>query len=180
MLIPYRPISEVCHIKQLHTDATVMVLPNVIHDLNPSAQPEDALHLPKRPLEYTRGQIRKLIKGTKPKGEGNSIRNKRWEHLASGQGAVEGEGSSSPIDNGPGPSMQTTPTLQEARVVSLKSRNVRDGVEVPQFVTRGGAQPVVPREEAAEEDGAGVGGDVMPEMRLDVRDEEAAEARNRG
>jgi hypothetical protein len=155
-----------------------MVLPNVIHELDPSAQ-SDALHLPKRPLEYTRGQIRKLIKGTKPKGQGNSIRNKRWEHLASGQGAVEGEGSSSPIEAGT--SMQTTPTLQEARVVSLKSRNVRDGVEVPQFVTRGGSGSVVPPQEAPGEDGdgTGVGGDVMPEMRLDVRDEEAAEARNR-
>jgi len=158
-----------------------MVLPAVIHDLNPSAQPQDAMHLPKRPLEYTRGQIRKLIKGSKPKGQGNNIRNKRWEHLAPGEGSSIPSGMTSPPEKEEsGVSMY--PMTPEARVVSVKHRHSRDGVEVPQFITRGG--PSRPESGQAGqlppgEGATGTMGDLVPEMRLDIRDEEASEARNR-
>jgi hypothetical protein len=188
-----RPTIEITSLPELaHLDIgalppniRIMVLPHVIHELDPTPSSTDAMHLPRKPLEFTRGQIKKLVNG--PSSTKRKIQGRRFEHLAAGE-----EGASLPSSYSPGNSSQglegpMTPTRTGAmletsgiKVVAIKHRQ-RDHVEVPQFVTAGEPSSTTERRlrEAEREEGGVEGGDVEPEMRLDLRNEEDAESRAR-
>lgn len=165
-----------------------MVLPHVIHELDPTpTSTSDSIHLPKKPLEFTKGQIKKLING--PSSKARRIQGRRFEHLA-----LTDEGASFPSSysntNTPGPSASTpTSNLNSpstpmstthghvgessgSKVVTFNKRLIKHP-EAPQFVTAGEPSPVAERRMT----GTPKEGDKIPEMRLDMKDEEDAEAR---
>ena len=182
-----RPTIEITSLPELaHLDIAalppnirIMVLPHVIHELDPTPSSSDAIHLPKKPLEFTKGQIKKLVNG--PSSTKRKIQGRRFEHLAAGE-----EGASLPSSYSPGNSSQghegpmtptrTVPVLE--KVVGFKHR-LRDHVEVPQFVVAGEPSPSTQRQPDTEREVGGIERHVEPEMRLDVRNEEDAEARAR-
>jgi hypothetical protein len=188
-----RPTIEITSLPELaHLDIgalppniRIMVLPHVIHELDPTPSSTDAMHLPRKPLEFTRGQIKKLING--PSSTKRKIQGRRFEHLAAGEEGASLPSSYSPGNSSQGPEGPMTPTRTGAmletsgiKVVAIKHRQ-RDHVDVPQFVTAGEPSPTTERRlrEAEREEGGVEGGDVEPEMRLDVRNEEDAESRAR-
>jgi hypothetical protein len=197
-----RPTIEITSLPELaHLDIAalppnirIMVLPHVIHELDPTPSSNDAIHLPKKPLEFKKGQIKKLVNG--PSSTKRKIQGRRFEHLAAGEEGASLPSSYSPSTSsqgheGPMTPTRTAPVLE--KVVGFKHR-LRDHVEVPQFVVAGEPSPSTQRQpdterevggdveggdvEGGDVEGGDVeGGDVEPEMRLDVRNEEHAETR---
>jgi hypothetical protein len=182
-----RPTIEITSLPELaHLDIAalppnirIMVLPHVIHELDPTPSSSDAIHLPKKPLEFTKGQIKKLVNG--PSSTKRKIQGRRFEHLAAGEEGASLPSSYSPStlsqgQDGPMTPTRTAPVLE--KVVGFKHR-LRDHVEVPQFVVAGEPSPSTQRQPGPEREVGGdvEGGDVEPEMRLDVRAEEDAEQR---
>jgi hypothetical protein len=172
-------LPELAHldINALPPNIRIMVLPHVIHDLDPTPSSSDAIHLPKKPLEFTKGQIKKLVNG--PSSTKRKIQGRRFEHLLAGEEGASLPSSYSPATSSQGPvegGMMSTPTRTPVveKVVAFKHRQ-RDHVEVPQFVVAGEPSPSKQRQPGP----AGDAGDVEPEMRLDVRAEEDAETRAR-
>jgi hypothetical protein len=175
-----RPTIEITSLPELaHLDIgalppniRIMVLPHVIHELDPTPSSNDAIHLPKKPLEFTKGQIKKLVNG--PSSTKRKIQGRRFEHLAAGEEGASLPSSYSPSTSSQGHEGHMTPTRTAPvleKVVGFKHR-LRDHVEVPQFVVAGEPSPSTQRQPGPERE---VGGDVEPEMRLDVRNEEDAE-----
>jgi hypothetical protein len=179
-----RPTIEITSLPELaHLDIgalppniRIMVLPHVIHELDPTPSSSDAIHLPKKPLEFTKGQIKKLVNG--PSSTKRKIQGRRFEHLLAGEEGASLPSSYSPATSSHGMEggMVSTPTRTPIveKVVAFKHRQ-RDHVEVPQFVVAGEPSPSKQRQPGP----AGDAGDVEPEMRLDVRAEEDAETRAR-
>lgn len=177
-------LPELAHldINALPPNIRIMVLPHVIHELDPTPSSYDAIHLPKKPLEFTKGQIKKLVNG--PSSTRRKIQGRRFEHLLAGEEGASLPSSYSPVNSSPGHEGggMSTPTRTGAvleKVVAIKHRQ-RERVEVPQFVVAGEPSPTTGRRLQETEPGAPEGqGDVDPEMRLDVSAEEDAESRAR-
>jgi len=184
-----RPTIEITSLPELaHLDIgalppniRIMVLPHVIHELDPTPSSSDAIHLPRKPLEFTKGQIKKLVNG--PSSTKRKIQGRRFEHLAAGEEGASLPSSYSPATSSHGqeggmtPS-RTGPVLE--KVVAIKHRQ-RDRVDVPQFVVAGEPSPTTQRQPGSEREVGGTEGrDVEPEMRLDMSHEEDAELRTRG
>jgi hypothetical protein len=117
---------------------------------------------------------------------GKKLHNRRFEHLAQGD-----EGASLPsypiTPTGAGRGGGSVFESSGSKVVSFNRRE-RDDVEVPKFVIAGESKPSPEVRERRRQDdwgvrhstegeGDDVAGDVLPEMRLDARDEEDAAAR---
>jgi len=155
-----------------------MVLPHVIHELDPTTSSKDPTNLPQLPFEYTKGQLKKLV--NPPTSGGRKIQARRFTHLAPGEERSLPSSFSTPDsgpegETGPGGAINSVISNNGSKVVTFKHR-ARDDVEFPQFVTSG-HEPEGGRIRGSEvEKNRGVG-DVLPEMSLDMRDEEDAEAR---
>jgi len=179
-----RPTIEITSLPELaHLDIgalppniRIMVLPHVIHELDPTPSSSDAIHLPRKPLEFTKGQIKKLVNG--PSSTKRKIQGRRFEHLAAGEEGASLPSSYSPATSSHGQEGGITPPRTGQvleKVVAIKHRQ-RDRVDVPQFVVAGEPSPTTERRRQETER---EGGDVDPEMRLDVRNEEDAEQREK-
>jgi len=144
------------------------------------------MHLPQRPFEYTKGQLKKLVNPPSSGSGGRKIHPRRFTHLAPGEERSLPTSYSTPTEPGPtlGPGPGPGPDEERlgnsvissngTKVVTFKHR-ARDDVEFPQFVTSGPAPSPVRRGAARGVEGVG---DVLPEMRLDMRDEEDAASRD--